>query len=81
MINGMILILKLSVTHFLMVMFLALHPMESVSLDSSILLEHLAMLLTSTLAINDKLKNFFNEAIGIINFAKPFLNFIQDIMI
>ena len=46
------LILKLSISHFLMVMFLALHPMESISLDSFVLLEHLAMLLTSTFAIN-----------------------------
>ena len=37
---------------FLMVMFLALHPMESISLNKFVLLEHLAMLLTSTLAIN-----------------------------
>ena len=37
---------------FKMVMFLALHPMESISLNSIVLLEHLAMLLTSTLAIN-----------------------------
>ena len=37
---------------FLDVMFLALHPMESISLSSLVLLEHLAMLLTSTLAIN-----------------------------
>ena len=29
-----------------------LHPMESISLNSFVLLEHLAMLLTSTLAIN-----------------------------
>ena len=35
-----------------MVMFLALHPMESISLNSFILLEYLAMLLTLTLAIN-----------------------------
>ena len=32
-------------------MFLALHPIESISLNSFVLLEHLAMLLTSTLAI------------------------------
>ena len=32
-------------------MFLALHPMESISLNSFVLLEHLAMLLTSTLSI------------------------------
>ena len=31
---------------------LVLHPMESISLNSFVLLEHLAMLLTSTLAIN-----------------------------
>ena len=37
---------------FLVVMFLALHPMESISLNSFVLLEHLAVLLTSTLAIN-----------------------------
>ena len=29
-----------------------LHPMESISLNSFVLLEHLAMLLTSTLAMN-----------------------------
>ena len=32
-------------------MFLVLHPMESISLNSFVLLEHLAMFLTSTLAI------------------------------
>ena len=46
------LILKLSIYYFLMVMFLALHPIESISLNSFVLLEHLAMLLTLTLAIN-----------------------------
>ena len=30
----------------------SLHPMESISLKSFVLLEHLAMLLTSTLTIN-----------------------------
>ena len=64
-----------------MVMFLALHPMESISLSSFVLLEHLAMVLTSTLAINSLLRNFLNKAIGVINFAKPFLNFIDDTMI
>ena len=39
-------------THFWMVIFLAQHPMELMCLNSSDLLEHLAMLLTSTLAIN-----------------------------
>ena len=37
---------------FYMVMLLVLHPMESISLNSFVSLEHLAMLLTSTLAIN-----------------------------
>ena len=44
-------------------------------------LEHLAMLLTSKLAINCKLRNFLNKVIGIINFAKPFQNFIDATMI
>ena len=35
-----------------MVMFLALHPMECIFLNTSDLLEHLALLLTSTLAIS-----------------------------
>ena len=52
MINVTTFILKLSISHFEMVMFLVLHPMESISLNSFVLLEHLAMLLTSTLAIN-----------------------------
>ena len=37
---------------FKMVMFLALHPMESISLKSFVLLEHLTIFPTSTLAIN-----------------------------
>ena len=43
---------EIIISHFKMVMFLVLHPMESISLNSFVLLEHLAMLLTSTLAIN-----------------------------
>ena len=66
---------------FFMVMLLALHPMVSISLNSFGLLEHLAMLLTSTLAINGYPRNFLNKAIGIINLAKPFLNIIDDTMI
>ena len=79
--NVTTLILKLSISHFKMVMFLVLHPMESISLNSFVLLEHLAMLLTSTLAINCELRNFLNKAMGIINFAKYFQNFIDDTMI
>ena len=52
MINVTTWILKLSISHFQMVMFLVLHPMESISLNSFVLLEHLAKLLTSILAIN-----------------------------
>ena len=48
---------------------------------SSALLEHLAMLLTSTLAINCSLRNFLNKSIGIINFAKHLLNLIDETMI
>ena len=77
----MILISKLSISHFEMEMFLALHPIESIFLNSFVLLEHLAMLLTSTLVINCYLRNYFNKAISIINFAKPFLNFSVDTMI
>ena len=62
-------------------MFLALHTIESIYLSSFVLLEQLAMLLTSTLAINCLLRNFLNKAISIINFAKPFVNFIDDTMI
>ena len=36
------------------------------------------MLQTSTLEINVERPNFSNRAIGIINFEKPFLNFIVD---
>ena len=62
-------------------MFLALRPMESASLNSSDLQEHLAMLVTSTLAINCLLRNFLNKAIGIINIANIFLNFITNTLI
>ena len=64
-----------------MVMLFAINPMESIYLNSYVLLEHLAMLLTSTLAISCYLRNFLNKATSIINFAKPFLNFIDDTMI
>ena len=47
--------------------------MEFIFLNSCDLLEHLAMLLTSTLALNCSLGNFLNMAIGIVNLAKLFL--------
>ena len=64
MINMTTLILKLSISHFQMVMFLVLHPMESIFLNSFVLLEHLALLLTSTLAIGyryHKLRKTFSK--------------------
>ena len=39
------------------------------------------MLLNSTLTINCSLRNFLKKAIGIINFAKPFLDFMDDTVI
>ena len=62
-----------------MVIFLALHRMESISLNSFVLLEHLAMLLTSMPTINCYFINFLNKAF--INFAKPFLHCIDDTII
>ena len=63
-------------------MFLAVNRMESISVNSFVLLEHVTMLLISTLAINCLLINFLNKAtLGIIIFAEPFLTFIDDIMI
>ena len=52
--------------------------MESISLNSFVLLEHLAVLLTSTLAKKLLTQKLLKNIIGIINFAKPFLNFIDD---
>ena len=52
-----------------MEMFLALHLMESLSLNSFVLLEHLAMLLTSTLAIDCLLRNLLNNKLS-KNFSK-----------
>ena len=42
------------------------------SLNLYVLLEHLAMLLTSTHDNKIQLRNFLNKANGIINFAKLF---------
>ena len=57
---------------FQMVVFRLLHLMELTFLNSSDLLEHLAMFQTSTLAIDFKLRNFLNKATGIINFTNIF---------
>ena len=66
-----------------MVMFLALHPMEFIFLNSSDLLEHQAMLLTSTIAINCLLKlNLFKQGYRYHKLCKSFfLNCIADTMI
>ena len=77
MINVTTLILKLSISHFLMVMFLALYAMESISLNSFVLLDHLAMLLTSTLAINCKLRNFFKQGYRYHKLRKTFSKFYR----
>ena len=53
---------------------------DYIFLSLFVLLEHLAMLLTSTLAINCYLGNFLNNTIGIINFAKPFLRCYYDLI-
>ena len=45
--NVTILILNVLITYFEMVMLFALHPMESISLNSFVLLQNLAMFLTS----------------------------------
>ena len=45
-------IVSTKVSLLYMVIFLALHPMEFIFINSFDLLEHLAMLLTSTIAIN-----------------------------
>ena len=71
MINVSTLILILSISHFRWLCS-SLYILWSLYLS--------AMLVTSTLAINCSLKNVLNKAIGIINFAKTFLNFIEDTM-
>ena len=59
-----------------MVMFLALHPMESISLNSFVLLEHLAILLTLTLAINLTQK-LLKQGYWYHNFRKTFAKFYR----
>ena len=66
MINLTILVLRLSVSPLLMLMFLDLHRVASV------LLEHLGVLPTSTLTINCRLRIFLDKAIGTIGFKGLF---------
>ena len=75
------LVLGLSVSHFWVVVFLVLHPMESISLNSFVLLGRLAVLLASALAVGCWLGDFLNKAIGVINFAKHFQNFMDDAVV
>ena len=59
-------------------MFLALHPMKSIYLNSFVLLEHLAMLLTSTLAINSGSKPYrLNKIVGSNDFSAQFIKMIS----
>ena len=51
-------------------------PMGSVSLVSFVLLGHLAVLLTSTLAMDCCLRGFLSGAVGVVGFAGPFLGLI-----
>ena len=48
-------------------MFLALHPVGSVSLDSFVLLGRLAVLLASALAMGCWLRGFLNRAVGVMD--------------
>ena len=72
-----ILILKLSISHFKMVMFLALHPVESISLNSFVLL--VADFNTRNKLLTQKLlkQGYRYHKLYI---SKP-LNFIDDIKI
>ena len=53
----------------------------SVFLGSFVLLEHLALLLTSAFTINCWLGDFLSKAIGIVNFEKHFQDFIDDAVV
>ena len=65
------LILKFPVSLFWMVMFLALHPVGSVSLSLFVLLEHVAVLLASALAVDCWRRCFLGGAAGVVGFAGP----------
>ena len=60
-----------------MVMFLALHPMESISLNSFVLLEHLAILLTSTLAIKMLTQKLLKQGYWYRKLRKAFSKFYR----
>ena len=64
-----------------MAVLLALRPVGSVSLGLFVLLEHLAMLLASALAVDCKLRGFLGRAVGVVGFARPFLSFVDDAVV
>ena len=74
--NGLILILILLIFRSLMAMSLNVPLMVYIYLNSFALPEHLRMLLTSITVTNSLLPNFLVKAIGFINSAKHFPNFI-----
>ena len=59
-------------------MFLAPHPMESISLNSFVLLEHLAMLLTSTLAIKLLTQILLKQSYPYHKLCKAFSKFYRQ---
>ena len=73
MINGMILILILLIFRSLMAMSLDVPLMVYINLNLFALPEHPHMLLTPIIVM----PNFLSKAIGIINAAKHFPNFIE----
>ena len=78
MINAKSLILIEQIFHFWMVTFLVVLFMVYTFRNLLGLLESAIMLQTSTLEKMFNGKTSKNRAIGIINFEKPFLNFIVD---
>ena len=76
MINGTILILILLIFRSLMAMSLDVPLIVYIYLNLFALPEHLRMLLTSIIVTNSLLPNPLSKAIGIINSAKHFPNFI-----
>ena len=64
-----------------MVMFLALHPMESISLSSFVLLKHLAMLLKFNSRNKLLTQKLLKQGYRYHKLRKTFSKFIDDTMI
>ena len=62
-------------------MFLVLRPVGSVSLGSFVLLERLAVLLASALAVDCWLGGFLDGAVGVMDFAGHFQGFVDDTLV